>query len=294
MNNLSHNICIVILNWNGIDDTIECVESLLASSFKAIKIVIVDNGSAENQAERLSKRFPDVKVIANRENLGYSKGNNIGIEYALSQKNCEYIFVLNNDTIVPQDTLSVLYEKISKLSSTLLSPAVLYKDTNKIQNIGGKINRFLGYCRNFGKNKEYEPEREDSTVDYLSGCAIIGHRSIWKELKGFDEDYFAYYEDVDLSLRARANCYKLLVTHHAFLYHKHSKSLGGQPDIKTYLLTRNGIIFARKRLTYKRVFIFSSIVYHLLLGLVRQRSLQAFSPWFNGVRDGLFKVLNKD
>ena len=194
----------------------------------------------------------------------------------------------------PPEALAVLHETILSMPDTLLSPAVLYIGTNRIQSIGGKINRFLGYCRNIGNNRLYKSDRKDSTADFLSGCAIIGHKSIWARLGGFDEDYFAYFEDVDLSLRAQLNNYKLRITHRTFIYHRHSSSLARQPEFKTYLLTRNAIIFARKRLTFKWIFIFNSLQYHLLLGLVRQRSLQAFPSWLSGVRDGLTYMLGED
>jgi GT2 family glycosyltransferase len=293
-NSIGNNIYIVIVNWNGIDDTIECVESLQVGTFKSFKVIIVDNGSMDNQAARLSSRFPQARLIINQENLGFARGANIGIEYAISREDCDYILVLNNDTIVPPEALAVLHDTILNLPNTLLSPAVLFIGTNRIQSIGGRINRILGYCRNIGKNRLYKSDREDSTADFLYGCAIIGHKSIWERLGGFDEDYFAYFEDVDLSLRARLNNYKLRVTHRTFIYHRQSSSLAGQPEIKTYLLTRNAIIFARKRLTFKWIFIFNSLPYHLLLGLVRQRSLKAFPSWLRGVKDGLTHTLGKD
>ena len=257
------------------------------STFKSIKVIIVDNGSRDHEAAQLSKKFPQVTLIAKQENLGFAKGANIGIESALSCEDCEYILVLNNDSIVPRKALAVLHETISSLPDTLLSPVILFAGTDRVQSAGGKINRLLGYCRNNEKNSRYRPGRADTTADFLSGCAIIGHKSIWACLGGFDEDYFAYYEDVDFSLRAKLNNYKLRVTHHTFVYHKHSSSLATEPETKTYLLTRNAIIFAKKQLTYKWVFILNSLPYHLLLGLVRQKSFQALRPWYKGVRDGL-------
>ena len=100
-NSIGKNVYIVILNWQGVDDTIECVESLQVGTFKSIKVIIVDNGSSDHQAARLSNRFPLARLIANQENLGFARGANIGIEYAISREDCEYILVLNNDTIVP-------------------------------------------------------------------------------------------------------------------------------------------------------------------------------------------------
>src|SRR3972149_8894642 len=100
-------VFIIVLNWNGYRDTVDCLRSIEKCSYTAYEVVVVDNGSTDGSVERLKKDFKDVVYIENKENLGYTGGNNVGIKYAMDRRG-EFIWLLNNDTLIESDSLDIL------------------------------------------------------------------------------------------------------------------------------------------------------------------------------------------
>ena len=138
---------VIILNWNGVSDTLDCLASLKKVNYKNFEVIVVDNNSSGNDVEIIENKFGDFakEIIVNSANLGFSGGNNVGIKYALGN-NAEYVLLLNNDTVVEPDLLDVLLEKIeSNIQIGIVAPQINYFDEpNKIWTEGGKISKLRG------------------------------------------------------------------------------------------------------------------------------------------------------
>jgi len=166
-------VFIIILNWNNWLDTFECLESLKNNDYPNYEVVIVDNGSDEKP----QSPNPDIKIIYNKENLGFSEGNNVGIKYAL-EHGADYVLLLNNDTVVSNDFLSKLVkaaesnEEIGMVGSKIY----FYDQKDRIWFAGGKVNWLYNKGTMRGYNEidkgQYDlPEIQET--DYLTGCCIL-------------------------------------------------------------------------------------------------------------------------
>lgn len=283
-------VYVVILNWNGLSDTEECLRSL-HSAVLDCQVVVVDNGSLNNEAEKLQKEYPFIHLIRNSHNEGYCRGNNQGIAYCLAQPDCECIMILNNDTTVDRDFLQPLVESVTKDKKNIVSPKLLYYDRpGTIQTAGGKI--FLGGTYHIAKGKPSNYCAENIYPDAISGACFMADRQAFEDVGVFDENFFAYLEDVDWSVRARQKGYRLISLVRSLVFHKHSRSTQGSYK-KAYYLGRNNIIFARKHYHGIRriLFIATSICVGLFMNLVSNRNISFFKYFFDGVTDGLHRKL---
>ncbi len=237
-------VFIIILNWNNWQDVLECLESLKNNDYPNYQVVIIDNGSKEKpQAPN-----PEIKIIYNKENLGFAGGNNVGIKYAL-EKGADYVLLLNNDTLVSQDFLSKLVETgESNKSFGLLGPKIYFADQKeKIWFAGGKVNWLYnkGEMKGWGEidKGQYNQLKE---TDYITGCCLLIKRAVIEKIGLMPEDYFLYYEDTDWSLAAQKHGFKCIFVPRAKIWHKGSKSsLEGSPSYIYYHI-RNGLIMAQK------------------------------------------------
>lgn len=243
-------VFIIVLNWNGKDDTIECVESLKKIDYPERKIVIVDNGSTDDSVEILPKKYfqDDIGFIAVKKNLGFAGGNNIGIEYAL-KNGADYILLLNNDTTVEPDFLSKLVEAGEKEEKAgFLGPKIMFfSDKGIIWSAGGKIlNNFtrgelIGY-----KETDKGQFDEKKEVDYLSGTCLLVKKQAAEKIGPMTEDYFMYYEDTDFNLRAKEAGFKSVFVPSAKIYHKASKAAVEFSYPYLYYHSRNGLMHAAR------------------------------------------------
>ncbi|MBU0650989.1 glycosyltransferase family 2 protein, partial [bacterium] len=197
---MRESIYIIILNWNGGQDTLECLASLQNIDYDNYKIVLVDNGSTDGIVDIVKQKYPDIEVISNSGNFGFVEGNNIGIRYALKRK-ADYIFLLNNDTVVDKDVLKEMM-KVIKSDETIgaVCPKILnYYSKEVIESAGGSfsINFSKNIAVGYGQRDigQFDYDRE---VDFISGCAFFAKAEIFNQAGFFDKIYFAYYEDMDL------------------------------------------------------------------------------------------------
>ena len=243
-------VFIVVLNWNGVKDTLECLESLSSLDYSNFEIIVVDNGSKDRSVEIIRRRYPELTLIENPINLGYTGGNNIGIQYAMTH-GAQYIWILNNDTIVESDSLRNLIHAAEEDSKTgILSPVIYYIDQrDRMQFCGtffdakrGKITEEL----KDGKNRKTNVE---GFVFLLYGTAMLINRKVIKKIGKFDDNFFAYFEDYDYSLRANLNSFQCKVVNASKIYHKDASSTGGTDSpIKTYFYYRNFLLFYKKHI----------------------------------------------
>jgi len=211
---------IIILTWNGKEDTIECLNSLLKVNYDNFDITVVDNASNDDSAERIAAEFPSVKLLKNNENLMYAGGNNVGIKEALRGE-AEYILLLNNDTILHEDFLKYLLESFKSDDKIgIVAPKINYYNNRKlIWYAGGFVNLFTGNIFHRGLRKwddgKYDLSNE---VDYATGCCMLIKRKLFEKIGLLDEEYYIYSEDVDFSFKAHAAGYKVVFEPRSLIY----------------------------------------------------------------------------
>lgn len=222
-------VYIVILNWNGKEHTLACLQSLEKIKYPRYVVVVVDNASSDGSAEYISRNFPWTKLIPNTINLRYAGGNNIGIDVAIAN-NADYILLLNNDTIVDENFLTELVNKSeSDPSIGMAGPKIYYySHQNVIWFAGGGISWWSGWTYHNGIRKVDKGQFDKlEKVDYLTGCCLLVKREVIEKVGKLDESYFMYGEDVDWCVRASRAGFKLIYVPSSVIWHKVSASSGG-------------------------------------------------------------------
>jgi GT2 family glycosyltransferase len=233
-------VFIVVVNWNGLTDTMECLRSLRLLHYQNKRVVVVDNGSAGQEAANIEMTFREITVIRNQENLGYAGGNNVGIRHALSE-GADYVWLLNNDTTVPADCLTELIAAGDEHSRVgLLSPLIYgYAPPHDVQFAGWVLDRRLEEQFPVTSVEATQAGNQFGPV-LIWGTALLLKRRVAEVIGLLDERYFAYHEDVDYCLRAVAAGFETLVVPKAGVYHKRGRSLGSEySPVKEYLQVRN-------------------------------------------------------
>lgn len=257
-------VYIIVLNWNGYKDTVTCIESLKKISYKNYRILLIDNGSTDKSVEILKKKYPKIPIIVSNINVGYSAGNNLGIQSALKH-GAKYILLLNNDTVVSKDFLSTLVSAAENNHETgMVSPLIYFLDNPQtIYSSGGYLTFTSVYpftdteFKMLDKGQSQKPK----AVDLLIGCCLLIKTEVIKSIGLLDEDYFLYVEDMDYSFRAKRAGFKLFMIPQAKIWHKGSSSTGGRTSItRQYYNTRNLFLFARKNLLGRDRIIFTMYV----------------------------------
>jgi len=211
---------IIILNWNKYSDTIQCLHSIYNMDYLHFSVLVIDNASDDGSVEKIKLEFPDLWLIANEENVGFTGGNNQGIELALS-KGADYVWLLNNDTVVEVETLSSLVDAAEQSSDIgMASPAVNYYDSPHLA-------QFNGSKVDWDKLEIDIPGSADDMYEYtdgpnvcLWGTALLIKRELIEKIGYLNEGYFAYFEDTEYSLRALRAGFRNKVVLHTKILHK--------------------------------------------------------------------------
>ncbi len=226
---MSSNIVVVLLNYNSPDDTIECIKSLNKSTVRPF-VVLVDNGSTEGgkvDPVELKILYPDIHVIMNENNLGFGGGNNIGIRWALKNLPAQYFYILNNDTVSDINSIKILedYMEYNK-NIDVCSPRIMVLDeSDVIWYGGGHIDWAKAGGRSWFINQRFDGDHSERDVSLMTGCAMFMRRAVIDTLGGFDERFFMYCEDIDLSARIVESGYKMKYIPSSVLYHKAHSSI---------------------------------------------------------------------
>lgn len=227
----------VILNFNGKNTLLPCLSSVFQSDYPNLEIVVVDNDSRDGSFEQAKDKFSRCHFIKNSANVGFSKGNNVGIRYAL-EKFADHVFVLNNDTIIEKNTLSVLAKTASTSAKTgIVSPLIMGPSKEDVWFAGGKIEwkkMKTIHLTNAAFKTPYLSE-------YLSGCAMLIKKDVFKKIGLFDERFFLYYEDADFSLRAKDAGFDLLLDPNTKIQHLEQSNQAN--PMKIYWLVLSGLLF---------------------------------------------------
>ncbi len=255
-------VFIIILNYNGQEVLKKTLTSVFQVDYSNFEIVLVDNNSKDGSFEEARRVFPKIVFIKNSENLGFSAGNNIGIEYAL-ERSADYILLLNYDVQVKKDFLWPLIDLMEKDGKIgIASPVILEGESPNVWFSGGEINWFkmkTEHLRNNLKENYFQS-------DYITGCVMIIRKEVFKKIGLLDEDYFLYWEDADFSVRAKRAGYKLAVCARSQI--RHFEKSQEKKANKIYWLVLSGLIFFKKNSpAYLRPWIF----FYILLRKIKNK-----------------------
>jgi GT2 family glycosyltransferase len=244
---LEPRVAALILNTNRREDTLACLGSLVAGTYKNLRIILLDNGSTDGTVAAVAERFPTVDILRLKDNRGYAGNNNVGIKAAIDS-GADWLFVLNEDTVVDPDCVGCLVAAgESNARVGIVGPTVYhYDEPNIIQSAGGTIGR---YWESLHLNKD-EPDlshkSEPRPVDWISGCGIMVRRQVVEDVGAIDERYFYYWEETEWCMRARRAGWRILHVPAAKLWHKGVQRDYRPPASVTYYATRNRLLTLAK------------------------------------------------
>ncbi|PJE65273.1 glycosyl transferase [Candidatus Saccharibacteria bacterium CG10_big_fil_rev_8_21_14_0_10_47_8] len=231
-------VSIVIPNWNGADNLPSCLDSLQAQSLSA-HIIVVDNGSQDSSVNLLNKKYPDVEIIRLPENRGFAGGVNAGIKQAI-KLGSDYVALFNNDAVADKDWLKNLVQQMDKISRTgIVTSKIMSIDKKHLDSTGDQYTTWgLPYPR--GRGEEVgDIYDQDINIFGASGGASLYRVKMLKEIGLFDEDFFAYNEDVDISFRAQLAGWKVAYEPRAKAYHKIGATSSRIKDFTVYHTMKN-------------------------------------------------------
>lgn len=303
MNKNAPLVYIIILNWNGWQDTLECLESLMHVTYKNFCVVVVDNASRNDSIERIEQwaenkrisldtyelsdrvaglvkikgeppldaNFKKLHLICSKTNLGFCAGNNVGMEFAV-KNGADYLLILNNDTVCEPDFIEPLIDVAeSQEDAGLIGGIICYAEKPEVvQSIGGKLNMILEGLHFGNKRLLNELLNEYPTsfiTDWISGCMTFIPKKVYELVGGYNEALFIWAEDLDLTLRVKELGFKLYVTTGSRIYHKTGMSLGRITPMTHYYANRNRLILKKWHLGPFRRFVF--YLWYLASRLVR-------------------------
>jgi len=252
-------VSIITLTFNSQDVIADCLNSVLRSDTPMSRIIIVDNNSSDKTVEIVRGFLPNVKLIENKDNLGFSAGNNVAIKYAIEDESdhilseaknssSAYIFFLNPDTTIKHDTLRILLETgESDPQIGIIGPKTLYPDGKTLMYAGGVLDwqNAKNYHRGMGEIDRGQYNQTEET-GFASGAALFIKKEVIQKIGLLDEKYFLYYEDADWCVRAKKAGFKIVFEPRAIVYHQESTvTKKGSPNYY-YYFTRNRLYFIAK------------------------------------------------
>ena len=332
-------VVVVVLNWNGWLDTIECVESILRGEYANIQIVVCDNGSSDGSLQRLCEwadgtlevesaiseggrrwayrpvpkplayvqytrteanarlpsREPKLVFVSIDNNLGYAGGNNVGLAYALAEADVDYVWILNNDTVVERDTLARMVataetdKRIGMVGSTLLH----YRTPHAIQALGGgHFSRIFGRDYQIGRGRRLHEESDEAfDLEHVVGASMLIRTPTIRDVGLLEESYFLFREETDWCIQMRQRGWRLRYCPGAIVWHKEGKSIGSKSALHDYYSVRNMLFLMQKfypqNLPLAVVFLAIISIPPKLVRLQFKRLkyvIKAFSDFFRGIQ----------
>lgn len=320
---------VLLINWNGWADTIECLESLLRNSHEDFRVIVCDNQSEDNSIEYIKawaenrldlvpqrnnalfhKSFPPVTkpisyveynheeaeaggnggergarliIIRNSKNLGFAGGNNVGLRYALKRDDFDYIWLLNNDTVVETDALESLIARMKERPDAGMCGSTLlyYDDPVRIQALGGGYySKWIGLPWHQGRLKKatdaIDVKRVEAWMNYVVGASMLVSKPFLRDIGLMCEDYFLYFEETDWAIRAEGR-YSLAYAQGSIVYHKVGRSIGTSSNPRNKSLTcdyyniRNRIFFTRRYYPYALPGIYLALFFTLLTRIILRK-----------------------
>lgn len=290
-------VVVVVLTWNGRDDTLACLASLARDPYRPVRVVVVDNGSEDGTEEAVREGHPEAEVIRSEVNLGFAGGNNLGLDRALAL-GADHVLVLNNDVEVTPGAISALVGAVDHLPQAgAVNPKILFADPpGHVWFAGARFDPRRGYNgrqRGYGRTDGPAFDARVET-DRACGAALLVPRGVVQAVGGFDTDLFLYSEDTEWSLRARAAGYKLYVEPGAQVVHRVSRSAGGESSPATlYYGVRNTLVVCERHAPLgavgtwrRRLVMLGAHVVQALLSPSRRAGLRAVRDGWRDARKG--------
>ena len=275
-------IYIILVNWNGWQNTVECLNSLILLEYPDFRIVVCDNGSSDDSLQEIRKwadchdvRYTEhqraeaeaggslvvdtiLTLICNDENLGFAGGNNVGLRFAMARGDADFCWLLNNDTVVKPDALTHLVARMQQRQTVGMcgSTILLFDDRQRIQALGGgHYCRWIGLPWHYGCyskwGKTINQKRAESRMNYVEGASMLVSRQFLDDIGLLCEDYFLYFEEADWANRAEGR-FKLAYAPESIIYHKVGGSIGTSSNpakmsyTSDYFNIRNRLLFTRR------------------------------------------------
>ncbi|MCP9610942.1 glycosyltransferase family 2 protein [Coprobacter tertius] len=292
-------VSVILVNYNGFKDTCEIVDSLKSIETYPYEIIVVDNASDNGEGDRLQKQYPEISVICSNRNLGFAGGNNLGIGRAKG----EFLFFLNNDTILTRPVLEILAGCLKKDKQLgCVSPKTTFWPENSVLQYAGATpmsritlrNEFIGYNR-----------KDDGSYDipcktsFPNGAAMMIRHSDVEKFGLMPNLYFLYYEELDWCVQMQKAGFYIWYEPRAVVAHKESASVGLQSPLQVYYHTRNRLIFVRRTIVnrYERIVAYA---YQLVCAVPKRfvfflvsRKYRLLKPLLKGACDGIKAVCSK-
>ena len=295
---MNSSVKIFILNWNGGEALIECLESVIDIEYDNFKVVVIDNASTDKSIDSIHNQFPEVEVIALNENYGYAKAHNKAFELT-GYKQDDFFLLLNNDTIVDKFIIANLIKSAESVkienNKYILGAKIYYlnksksisysnnntgirknnyEKTDRIWYNGGKVNLEYGIIEHIKRDERMElPEGPKFINHYITGCCMFAPVEVFEELDGFDDRFFMYCEDVDFSLRAAKKNIWLGMCHQSVLWHRVSYSLGNEFSYRKIISKLSSLVklYNKHVKWHIRYFSFCLLLLRMLISGIRSR-----------------------
>ncbi len=273
-------VSIITINYNGLEDTCALIESIPFN--ENMEVIVVDNASKNHEAEQLSQRYPQIKIIKSERNLGFAGGNNLGIQTAQGR----YMFLINNDTVFKDFNIQALIDRLESSSNIgIVCPKIRFAwGNNPIQFAGySRLSRISVRNHAIGFNEDdYGQYNTAHPTPYAHGAAMLIKREAIDKVGLMPECYFLYYEELDWSMMFTRAGYQIWYEPKCTIYHKESQTTGQNSPLRTYYLTRNRLLLVRRnpKEFNKR------LAYIYLIGIVALRDIlkYTFSAQFDLLR----------
>lgn len=222
-------VAVIIINWNGLPETIKCVNSVLDLTYPDFQVVVVDNGSSTNEASIFKKIYGRrIHSLRSNQNRGYSAGINYGIRYVLNEiPDTQYFLISNNDVTFRRDFLEGLIEFMEKnpYAGVATGKIMVMGTRDFIFSVGQKWNLRIGFVKNIGFGEEgTEKHLEIHKIDFVPGAAFIVRRSLIERIGLLDEQYFLYFEEPDYCIRAKKAGYETFLVPQSIAFHRPATS----------------------------------------------------------------------
>lgn len=311
------NTTVILINYNGEKDTIDCVGSL-NKYLHNINIIIIDNKSSDYSVSTLKNSFStqygnssedvyknlsftryrhesnSIYLIESDKNLGFAGGNNIGIRYAIENNLSTYIWILNNDTYIKKDSLTPLIDKFrSDRDIAFVGSTLVYSfDEETVQCSGGaKYYSFIGKAKLINKRKKIADITEyNGRIDFLNGASMLTSVDVVNGIGLFTEDYFMYSEEHDWQIRAQKLKKKIVYASGSIVYHKEAASSGKSSKFYSFYMNRSAMLLSLRFYPYFSIF---SFLFLTLQAMLKTRPLRSFGYAVRGLISGILYYFKK-
>ncbi|WP_008318842.1 glycosyltransferase family 2 protein [Leptolyngbya sp. PCC 6406] len=294
----SPSIGVVILNWNGLSDTLNCLESVYKSNYENYHIIVVDNNSNEDPTTPIKNQFPETIIIRNSANLGFSGGCNAGIDYVINQS-YDFVFLLNNDAIVDPEIFRafILASQQHPEGGAFGAKIYRYDRPGVLLNAGGKWSWRDARYLSLGLHQvdDHQTWEAIQDTDFIPGCSLFIKTEIIQKIGRLNTDYFLLWEDLELGKAVQRLNYRLLIVPQAKIWHKESASFVGGlwAAHRQYFESRNQLLWIERNIGFPQALrltwpLAKGLVKHLIYALNpvgSAPSRRSHHAYLAGVRD---------